>query len=207
MKVCPNCKTENEDRFLFCVNCKRTLPRISQLEKYLGDAIHYYKKNDFRKAQEILDDLLKLNIGNRDAWLMKALTMKKMGLMREAYSCFESSGVKYHTQRCKDCGGFKRCGECGGSGTCNMCDGRRKCMLCDGKGACPSCGGSLDTCRMCGGSKECVRCKGTGECSYCNGIGQCAICHGNGMCARCGGTGKMIVIDPKTVSRDMRQYI
>ena len=207
MKMCPSCKTENEDRYLFCTKCKRTLPRVSHLEKLMGDGIHYYRKGDYRKALESFDTLLKLNIGNKEAWLMKGLTLTKMALMREAYSCFESSEVKYHTQRCETCAGFKRCGECGGSGTCNMCDGRRKCMMCEGTGKCPNCGGSLDECKMCKGSSQCIRCEGSGECSYCKGIGQCAICHGNGGCATCGGTGKQIKIDPSSVADDLREYL
>ena len=207
MKICPNCKNENEDRYIFCVNCKRTLPRMSQLEKYMGDGLSAYNKGDWRKALESFDGLLKLNIGNKDAWLMKGLTLTKMSLMREAYSCFESAGVKYSTQRCEDCGGFKRCGECGGSGVCNMCGGRRKCMLCEGTGTCHSCASAVGTCKMCGGSKECIRCKGTGECVYCNGHGTCHICHGNTFCATCGGTGRQIKIDKSSVSRDLRDYL
>jgi hypothetical protein len=207
MKICPNCKTENEDKYIFCTNCKRTLPRISQLEKYMVDGMHYYDKEDYRKAMENFESLLKLNIGNKDAWLMKGLTLMKMNLMREAYNCFESAGVKYATRRCEDCGGFKRCGECGGTGTCNMCGGRRKCMMCEGNGECPSCRATMERCKMCGGTQKCIRCKGTGECTYCNGIGACGKCHGNAMCAKCGGTGKQIDIDGSSVSRDIRKYL
>ena len=207
MKICPKCKNENEDKYIFCVNCKRTLPRVSQLEKWMGDGLHYYDKGDYRKALESFESLLKLNIGNKDAWLMKGLTLTKMSLMREAYNCFESARIKYATQRCQECGGFKRCGECGGSGTCNMCGGRRKCMMCEGSGTCPSCGGSDRTCNRCKGMGKCVRCKGTGECVYCNGIGSCGKCHGNANCSNCGGTGKAIKIEPSSVNHDLRKYL
>lgn len=207
MKVCPQCKSENEDRYIFCVKCKRTLPRVTHLEKLMGDGLHYYNKQDWRKALETFDSLLKLNIGDKDAWLMKGLTLTKLNLMREAYSCFESAGTTYQTRRCEECGGFKRCGECGGSGTCNMCGGRRKCMLCAGSGTCSSCGGSSEKCSMCKGSRQCIRCNGTGECIYCKGIGSCGKCHGNTMCSNCGGTGREIKINPGSVKHELRKYL
>lgn len=207
MKVCPNCKAENEDKYIFCTKCKRGLPRVSHLEKLMGDGLHYYGKEDWRKSMETFDALLKLNIGNKEAWLMKGLTLTKLSLMREAYSCFESAGVKYSTQRCEDCGGFKRCGECGGTGTCNMCNGRRKCMLCEGSGECHSCDTGDESCKACKGTRTCIRCKGSGECVYCNGIGACAKCHGNAFCATCGGTGRQIVIEKSSVNRDLQKYV
>lgn len=207
MKICPLCKTENDDKFIFCQNCHRSLPKVTHLENLRNMGIFAFEKNDFQKAIKYFDDILKLNVGDKEAWLLKAAALTRLKLMSEVRKCYDSAGILYTIQRCTLCRGFKRCQACEATGVCTMCNGRRKCMMCKGTGTCPACNGTGADCKACRGTGNCFRCGGTKECVYCKGNGYCKECNGLGVCGLCGGTGELLRIDINLIPEKIRKYV
>jgi len=205
MKVCPKCETENEDQYIYCIGCHKPLPKQTHLDNLMSMALHEIRKKNFRKAVTHLDTMLKLNIGDKDAWLLKGIALTNLGAGEEARTCFRSSGIRIREKTCQQCLGSKNCMSCSQSGICYMCHGRRKCPLCGGTGNCHSCNG--DGCRMCNQRGSCIRCKGTGECIYCEGSGVCPDCRGHKTCGFCGGTGRALEIRVDSVPAHMRKYL
>lgn len=205
MKVCPYCKAENEDKYIYCVECHRELPKRSHLENLWSLGTHAMDNKNYRDALKYFNEILKLNIGNREAWILKGLAADYLHLDREARVSYNSGEVKYIATTCPHCGGIKRCRECGETGVCYMCKGTRRCLMCRGTGECFSCAGDR-YCNVCGGTYVCVRCKGTKECVYCKGTGLCADCKGSGKCHLCDGSGKSLKVDLSTVPEGLRKY-
>ena len=209
MKVCPHCKAENEDQYIYCANCRQSLPKKTRLDLKFKNGAEALMKGDYKKALRTFDDILKLNIGDKDAWFMKGISLLKLKDRAGAMESFERAGMKVGGGTCANCRGFKRCPDCGGQGGCYMCRGTGRCSICHGSGECPRCGGrdSLDpNCKMCGGTKQCPRCKGSGDCNECNGNGACA-CAGSGICPYCGGSGHSIQLNLADIPPHLRQYI
>lgn len=205
MKVCPRCETENEDQYIYCIGCHKPLPKQSRLDSLKSNAVHEIQKRNFRKALVHLDSILKMNIGDKEAWFLKGIVMTNLGAGEEARMSFKSSGITIREKGCEQCLGSKKCMSCSETGVCYMCKGRRKCPMCKGQGACHNCGGV--GCRMCKDTGKCVRCKGTGECSYCDSSGVCPDCNGLKTCGFCGGTGKKVQINVGSVPPNLRPYL
>jgi len=205
MKVCPSCEAENEDQYIYCIGCHKPLPKQTHLENLKSLTVHEIKKRNFRKALNYLDSILKLNIGDKEAWFLKGIAMNNLGAGKEARECFKSSGVDYREKTCGSCLGSGKCMSCGQTGICYMCKGRRKCAMCVGTGECQVCGGK--GCKICKDTGNCVRCKGTGKCIYCDETGTCPDCHGHKRCGFCGGTGKSLQIRVESVPKNVREYL
>jgi hypothetical protein len=183
-------------------------------------------KKDYRKGVTHFDDILKLNVGNKEAWFLKGMALIKMGIGKEGRSCLRSAGVKLSERTCYQCMGSKKCRSCDQTGHCFMCRGKRTCGTCGGTGKCQKCGGTgkeskaprgvglpagtdltEKDCPICKGLGKCPRCKGTGNCSYCEGTNVCPDCNGSKSCVFCGGTGRELMIDENTVPKHLRKYI
>ncbi len=205
MRICPQCESENEDKYIFCINCHKPLPKQSHLESLMTMAVHELQKSNFRKAMTYLDQILKLNIGDKDAWFLKGITMSNLGAGKEARTCFKSAGVRLREKTCQPCLGSGKCMSCGQSGVCYMCKGRHKCAMCGGSGTCHNCDGA--GCKMCKDTGKCIRCKGTCECVYCSGSGICPDCHGLRSCGFCGGTGRALEIQVESVPVSVRKFL
>ncbi len=209
MKVCPICKAENEDQYIYCVRCHKPLPKQSRLDNLMTNGIHALEKGEYREAIKQFDEVLKLNIGNKDAWFLKGIALMLTYDARGARDCFANAGVETMGGRCQRCGGIGKCGECGGTLECYMCRGSGRCSMCRGSGKCTRCGHQDHpdpNCPVCHGSWECQRCHGSGECIECHGTGNCPYCL-NGVCGFCGGTGKALHIKVPTVPAHLRRFI
>ncbi len=205
MRICPQCGSENEDQFIYCGKCHKPLPKLSRIEQMRSMGFHAMDKREWRDAENYFDQVVQMNIGDKEAWFMKGVALLHLRAASEARKCFEGAGVEIHGGRCDKCSGTGKCGECGASGTCFMCKSRRKCTFCKGDGEC-DCGGS-PSCPKCGGDGKCIRCKGTGKCVYCGGTGVCAGCDGSKVCGVCGGEGKAIKFVESTLPREWKQYL
>ena len=205
MKICPNCEAENKDQYIYCISCHKPLPKQTHLENLMTTGTHELKNRNFRKAITYFDQILQLNIGDKEAWFLKGIAMSNLGIGTEARDCFRSSGVSYRESTCKDCLGSGNCMSCSQSGICYMCRGRRKCAMCGGTGNCSNCDG--EGCKVCNNTGKCVRCKGGGECVYCDSSGSCPDCHGRQSCGKCGGTGKALTIEVDSVPKELRKYL
>ena len=205
MKVCPKCEAENEEKYIYCVSCHKPLPKQTHLENLMSLGLHEIRKHNFRAAVNYLDSILKLNIGNKEAWFLKGIALNNLGAGPEARTCFKSAGVVLREKTCQNCLGSRKCLSCEQTGICFMCRGRRKCTMCGGNGQCHHCGGV--GCKMCKDSGNCIRCKGDGGCSYCESTGTCPDCHGHKNCGFCGGTGKSIEINVDSVPKNVRQFL
>ncbi len=207
MKVCPYCKHENDDRHVYCANCYKELPKETRIENLVSIGVHALEKRDYRTALKKFSEVLKLNIGHKEAWLLKGIAATYLKMTREAGEAFKRAGVRVSQGRCEACGGFGKCYECGSTGRCYMCKGSGRCMNCNGTGLCHRCNGDDPNCRVCKGTGKCVRCKGTKECAFCEGTGVCPKCQGDGRCLKCGGTGKALKADPSQVPRKYHKYL
>jgi hypothetical protein len=226
MKVCSSCKSENEDQYIYCVGCHKPLPKQTHLENLMTLGLSAMDKKDYRKAITHFDDILKLNVGNKDAWFLKGMCLIKMGIGKEGRSCLRSAGVKISEHNCYHCMSSKKCRSCDQTGRCFMCRGKRTCGTCGGSGKCQKCGGSGKEsvipkgvgpaadpelsgkdCSICSGLGKCPRCRGTGHCSYCKGTNVCPDCNGTKICIYCGGTGRELMIDENSVPKNLRKYI
>ncbi len=205
MKICPICQTENEDQYIYCIGCHKPLPKQSRLDGLMNQAERSIEKREFRKAVNYLDQILKLNIGNKSAWLLKGIALSNLGAGAEARTCYKSSGVQIRERSCVQCMGSGKCMSCGQTGICYMCKSRRRCPMCRGTGSCHQCNGI--GCKMCKDTGTCIRCKGSGECVYCKGTGICPDCNQLGTCGFCGGTGKEIQILVESVPAEMKKYL
>ncbi len=205
MKICPRCEAENEDQYIYCIGCHKPLPKQSRLDNLMSQAVHEIKNKNYRQALKHLDAILKLNIGDKDAWFLKGIVATNLGLGQDARDCFKSSGVKIRERTCRQCMGSSKCMSCGQTGVCFMCRGRRKCPMCGGSGNCLHCGGY--GCKVCKDKGDCLRCKGTGGCVYCDSSGVCPDCQGSKKCGFCGGTGRAVEIQVESVSPSMRKYL
>jgi hypothetical protein len=205
MKICPACETENEDQYIFCIGCRKPMPKQSHLENLMTLGLHEIKKKNFRKAVNYFDSILKLNIGDKEAWFLKGIALNNLKAGKEARECFKSAGVIYREQTCQACMGSKKCMSCDQTGVCYMCKGRRRCSMCRGTGECHVCGGV--GCKMCRGTGNCVRCKGSGKCPYCEATGTCPDCNGIKLCGYCGGTGKSMEIKVDSVPKNVREFL
>lgn len=209
MKICPHCKADNEDQYIYCQNCRKPLPKASRLELKFNNGLSAIRNGDYRRAHQFFDEILKLNIGDKDAWFMKGIALLNMGDKKGAQECFKRAGITVRGGTCTSCGGFKRCNDCGGTGQCYMCKGKGRCQICGGTGACPQCGHNENPtpeCPTCHGTKKCRRCGGSGDCTECKGTGSCA-CAGSGICPHCGGTGHSIQINFNDIPKHLQPYI
>lgn len=208
MKICPSCKAENQDQYICCVSCRKPLPRASQLELKFNNGIKALEKKDFKLALRFFDEILGLNSGNNEAWILKGITLIHLRDRKGGLDCFTNAGVNLSGGRCVHCGGMRKCNDCGGSGYCYMCNGKGRCPTCKGTGKCISCGekeGKVG-CRMCNDTKMCPRCNGSGDCSYCNGNGACE-CAGTGQCTYCGGSGQTMKLSMKDIPPHLVKYL
>jgi hypothetical protein len=205
MKICPRCEVENEDQYIYCIGCHKPLPKQSRLDNLMSQAVHDIKNHNFRSAVKHLDSMLKLNVGDKNAWLLKGIALSNLGAGSEARDCYKSSGVKLRERTCKNCLGSAKCMSCGQTGMCFMCKGRRRCPMCGGSGVCQHCGGY--GCKVCNNTRDCIRCKGSGECIYCENSGVCPDCRGLKTCGYCGGTGRALEILVESVPLEMRKYL
>ena len=205
MKVCPLCDAENEDQYIYCIGCHKPLPKRSKLDSLMSQALHEIENRNFRKALVHLDAILKLNIGDKEAWFLKGITLTNLNAGKEARDSFHSAGVRIREKSCDQCLSSGKCMNCNQTGVCYMCRGRRKCPLCRGSGDCHGCNGI--GCKMCKNTGKCVRCKGEGGCIYCDSTGVCPDCHGRKVCGACGGTGKAIEINVDSVPDNLRKYL
>jgi hypothetical protein len=205
MKVCPKCRSENEDQYIYCGNCHKPLPTLSKLEHLKSVGYHALEKRDWREAEKHFDQVVQMNIGDKEAWFMKGVALLHLRSSQEARQCFQSACVQIQGGRCERCAGTGKCADCGATGFCYMCKNRRKCNYCHGTGEC-GCGGS-QSCSMCHGAGQCIRCKGTGECIYCHGTGTCESCDGNKVCSMCGGEGKSIKFVESSVPPEWKRHL
>jgi hypothetical protein len=205
MKICPRCEAENEDQYIYCIGCHKPLPKQSRMDNLMSQAVHEMKNRNFRKAVVHLDAMLKLNVGDKEAWLLKGIALSNLGAGGEARECFKSSGVMIRERTCQDCIGSGKCMSCNQTGVCYMCKGRRRCPMCGGSGDCHHCGGI--GCKVCKDTGHCVRCKGSRECIYCESSGVCPDCRGLKSCGICGGTGRALQIQVESVPSSMRKYL
>jgi hypothetical protein len=208
MKICPHCKAENEDAYIYCAGCRKSLPRTSQLEMKFSNGINALDRKDYKMALRFFDEIISLNSGNKDALILKGITLMYLKDRKDALDCFKNAGVSIGGGRCHHCGGMKKCNDCGGSGYCYMCNGKGRCFTCKGSGKCLNCGDKEGNvpCKMCGSTKQCPRCKGSGECTYCNGNGSCE-CAGTGQCTYCGGSGQTMTLSTKDIPEHLRKYL
>jgi len=199
MKVCPHCKAENEDEYIYCYQCRQSLPKKSQLDLKFNIGAEALQKGEYKKALRHFEDILKLNIGDKDAWFLKGICLLYLKDKMGASQSLKRAGIAVGGGTCSHCRGFNRCPDCGGQGGCYMCKGTGRCSICHGSGLCSRCGDrdSMNPdCRVCG----------KGECTECNGSGSCA-CAGSGVCPYCGGTGHSIQINAKDVPQHLRKYV
>jgi hypothetical protein len=175
------------------------------MENLMTLGLHEFDKKNYRKAVNYFDQILKLNIGDKEAWFLKGIALSNLGAGVEARGCFQSSGVKIREKTCHICMGSGQCMSCNQSGVCYMCRGRKKCPMCGGMGGCIKCGGV--GCMMCKDTGKCRRCKGVGNCVYCDDSGICPDCHGITKCGKCGGTGRAVEIKLQSVPANLRKYL
>ncbi len=226
MKVCPKCDAENEDQYIYCVGCHKPLPKQTHLENLMSLGISALNQKNYRKAITHFDDILKLNVGNKDAWFFKGICLMHMGIGQEARTCLRTAGIKFSERTCYNCMSSKKCRSCDQTGTCFMCKGRRRCAVCGGTGKCQKCGGTgkegfvqkgyggpsaekltEKDCPVCKGLGKCNRCHGTGVCSYCEGTNVCPDCKGTVVCHYCGGTGRELILDERAIPKHLKKYL
>jgi len=188
MKICPNCKTENGDQTVYCITCRKVLPKLSHMENLISNGIYHLERGEYEKAKELFSEVNRLEIANKRAWFLRGVTLLYLRRGKDARDAFTTGGISTTGVPCSYCGRTGRCGVCGQTG---------KCYQCKGEGTCASCGG--------GGT--CQRCDDTGKCYACGGEGVCSSCKGDRICFFCGGTGKYLKLDLTTVPKDLRKFV
>jgi len=103
MKICPHCEAKNKDQYLYCIGCNKPLPKQSHLDNLMSLALKEIDQGNYRKAVTYLSSILKLNIGNKEAWFLKGIAMSNLGVGGEARDCFRASGVDIREKTCSHC--------------------------------------------------------------------------------------------------------
>ena len=207
MKVCPRCGARNEDQYLYCYKCNAPLPKMYKLESLKEKGRSELFRENFREALRPLKQLVSLNPGDKEAWMMLAIIYRKLKMHTDMIKAYDSAGIRYKNSTCATCGGTGICPDCGGDKICLMCNGKGRCHMCKGSGVCFVCHGEdSGSCRACAGTGKCPRCGGSGECVYCGGNGFCGTCGGDGLCPMCGGTRMELKVELASIPQQYRRF-
>lgn len=206
VRRCPKCKSLNEDQYMYCFKCNSPLPPKYKINALVEKGRKYLEDGDYRNTIKTLENAVKMDPGNKEAFTMLAVAYRKLKLFNDMRDAYEVAGIRYREITCTNCRGTGICPDCDGQKICLMCNGRGKCRMCQGTGICFVCGGNGKDCTACNGRGECPRCHGSGECQYCRGTGACGGCNGDGLCGICGGTRSELKIDVSTVIPTFRKY-